>query len=422
MIITERTDSTFYDAIILDFREKNGNSMNMKPFFAFFIVFVIALVGYHFSFRRLGAGAGSRLRLTGLEFLAFGLVLGPGFLNVIDEHTAKSLEPLTALVMGWLGLLFGFQFEVFKLRRLPRACFPAALVESMFTFVFVFFGVFFMLPDGFFFPTGLLCAIVLSAAAACSAQTGLALAQAGAGPDRSGLIRTLRYIAGVDGLFPMLILCVAHVFSAWSHGAGALGAGAVLIPAFAGLVVLYFLLLARRRQANELALVIIGMTLLVSGAAAMAGFSPLAANFILGVCIVNITREKEKIFNLLVSIEKPAYILLLLFFGAAWQVTGVSMLLPAVLYAVFRFAGKMAGGFTVTALLKPLRAHPRSFGLGLLELGGLPVVILYDFQQSVPGQGVATVVGIALAAIVVNDLVSLFMLTGLVPRNGETKI
>ena len=92
----------------------------MKVTFALLIIIFLAFSGYHLTFRHFRLPLFARIfYLTGTEFLVLGLLLGPQFLNLMDPETQKGLAPLTALLLGWIGLLFGFQFEIKKLRRVP---------------------------------------------------------------------------------------------------------------------------------------------------------------------------------------------------------------------------------------------------------------------------------------------------------------
>ncbi|MFW5975523.1 MAG: hypothetical protein ACOCP6_02060 [Desulfosalsimonas sp.] len=380
----------------------------MKIFLAFFLVILAAFGGYHLSFRSV---AGRRrlawLHLTGLEFLVLGLLLGPGFFNVLDESTARSLEPLTALALGWIGLLLGFQFEVFQLRKFPPAFFLAMLVESTFTVLLSFCFFYFFLPLFFPLPANLqvVLPLVLAATAACTSQSGLALMFQGRGGRPTAGVRLVRYMASLDGLVPMAVLVFIFFARTREISVTPFQILFLLAAALAGIFIIYMFFLAQRRDADELALVIIGMTVVTSGTAAIAGFSPLLANFFMGVCLVNLTMEKEKIFHLLASIEKPVYLVLLIFLGASWHLPDFWIAVPALAYFIVRLAGKIAGGMSAVRLLPALRrGFPGLLGLGLVEQGGLAVAILFDFQQRFSGPEVSYVVGFALAAIVFAQL------------------
>ena len=402
----------------------------MKIFFALLLITFLAISGYHLTFRgfRLPLFA-RKFYFTGTEFLFLGLLLGPQFLNILDEQTCAGLEPLSALLLGWIGLLFGFQFEIPKLKRFPSEFFMASIVEGLITFFLVFSGIYYVfqfsslpLISTMSGPMKYSAALTLAAAAACTAQTGLALFAPGAIARKSSTIRLLQYISGIDGLSAMLIFSLVFLFrpsildgNSWVN---VLGRGTLVTGiAIAGLLVLYLLFLTQRREESELSLVVIGMAVVTSGTALILNFSPLLINFFVGFCLVNLTREKERIFNILNSVEKPVYLLLLVLLGAGWEINSLWLLVFSIGYCLLRATGKFLGGFFITYLGPNLRTHPHGLGLGLLEQGGLALAILFDFHRGFSCEMADMVVSIALLAIIYNDLLSSFSLKRLLKEN-----
>ena len=398
----------------------------MKIFFAFLLIIFLVFSGYHLSFRKLRLPLfAHKFYLTGLEFLFLGLLLGPQFLNILDVKTCGALAPVTALLLGWIGMLFGFQFEFSILRRFPRVYFLAGLLESLLTLLVVFGGIYFTLP---FILTisehmRIVISMVMASAAACTAQTGLAMFSVGKIGANQSIIKILRYLSSVDGLVAMLALMPVFIFFPRSTDIAAsrfvFGYDIfIAVIIFVAFLILYNLFLVYRREQSELALIIIGMVIFISGFSSVMNFSPLLSNFFMGVCLVNLTTEKEKIFNTLVSIEKPVYLLLLVFLGSAWHLQSFWVLAYAGGYFVFRFAGKMIGGFSISLLGPKMKEYPPGLGLGLIGQGGLSLAILYDFQQGFQSEIVDMVVGIALISISYFDLVCP-SLVGRLLKKGE---
>ena len=325
-----------------------------------------------------------------------------------------------ALLLGWIGLLFGFQFEIAKLRRFPLDFFKAAILESFLTFVLVFLGVYFALPLFFEIPEArlIVLSLTLSAAAACTAQTGLALLAPDFTAQRQKTLGLLRYISSIDGLSALLIFGMVFFFRRSSitgfSWVGDLAQGTLFILVISiGLVFLYIVFIASHRDESELALVVIAMAVLTSGVASILHFSPLVANFFVGFCLVNLCRQKERLFKILIGVEKPVYLLLLVFLGAYWKLDSMWIIVLAALYCLYRFTGKLFGGFMVTRLSRELSSYPPHLGLGLLAQGGLPLAILFDFQQGISCDIAASVVGLALLAVIYNEFLSPYLLVRL---------
>ena len=363
----------------------------------------------HFSFRHFKLPLVARkFYLTGIEFLFLGLLIGPQFLNIVDQKTLNGLEPLISLLLGWIGMLYGFQFELAKLRRFPVELLHAAVAEGLFTLVWMFGWIYCALS--FFaqisFPVKMAICIVLSAAAACTAQTGLALWTSSQAAPRQKLIIHLRYISGIDGMVGLLAYGAVFFFYPGTENIQPIGQFFVVAGISAGILLLYLLFTAVRLERAELVLIVVGMTVLTSGMASLANFSSLIISFGVGICLVNFLRDKERIFKLLVSVEKPVYLLILLFLGLNWRVHLIWYPVAAAVYFLFRFSGKFSAGWLLTRSNPEFRMHPYFFGFGLLDWGGLPMAFLLEFSRGLPDTATGHAISVALMTLVINEALS----------------
>jgi len=399
----------------------------MKLTFALLIIIFLAFSGYHLTFRHFRLPLFARIfYLTGIEFLVLGLLLGPQFLNLVDPETQKGLAPLSALLLGWIGLLFGFQFEIKKLRRFPLEFFLGAVLEGLVTLALVFAGVYLTLvfccdiPDSFM----IVVAITLAAAGGCTAQTGLAFLSPDRIAKRQHTVKLLRFISSVDGLIPLLIfgLCFFYNPSTGSGGSwlGGFWPGILTsLGASFGLLLLFTLFISHRRFQKELILVVIGMTMLTSGLASSLKFSPLLTNFFVGFWLVNLSRDKERIYQILMTVEKPTYLLLLVFLGVCIRFDSISLVLLALVYCLYRTLGKFLSGFLLTRLNPELQKHPAQLGFGLLAQGGLSLAIFLDFQQTFPSRISTFVISFAILAVIYNEFLSHYFLERLFKRGAS---
>lgn len=386
----------------------------MKIFFTLLLLLFLAFSGYHLTFRGFKLPLFARkFYLTGTEFLFLGLLIGPQFLNLMDTQTCVKLEPLTTFLLGWIGLLFGFQFEISKLRRYPIEYLLSTLLEGLLTSSIVFAVIMAACIVGFnlSLAQSLIAALILSAAAVCTAQTGLALISPDVGPGRKNLTAFLKYMSAMDGISAMFILGAVFFFRPMLYPGDAGSPGqsvnvAIAVCLCGVLLVLFGLFLIRRLAESEMVLVVIGMTIITGGGAAVLNFSPLLANFILGFFLANLTRNKERIFNMLVGIEKPVYLLTLIFLGVYWHIDSFWFFVLAAGYSVVRALGKLGGGFSIRYLDSELRKFSPLLGLGLLAPGGLTLAILLDFQKGFPVNFSAVILGVALPAVIYSDIIS----------------
>ncbi|MBU2488403.1 MAG: cation:proton antiporter [Proteobacteria bacterium] len=391
----------------------------MKTIFVLLLVLVLVFAGYRYSFRRLSSSFLPWFGLTGTEFLFLGVLLGPAFSGVLDEPTTQGLIPLSGSVLGWVGLLYGFQFELAKLRRFPGEFLWAALIISGITMAVMgaagYWGMGFLGGVSPSWKTS--AALVLAATAAASAQTGLALAPAWLAPRRQGLVTLLRYISGLDGAAALAVFCLIFLFAPAPPcpASGIPGLPGVAILSGMGFILVFTLLLNRRQPSDEMLMVVIAMVLLLGGMASLAGFSPLVLNFLAGLWLVNVSRHKERIYRRLAGVEKPFYLLLLVFLGAAWKISSPWIFAVAAGYWLLRFLAKGAGGALATRL-PGLGDQPRSLGLGLLEQGGLAMAFLLEFHHAFPPALTEPVLGVVLLAAMADDLVNPWLLNRLLGR------
>lgn len=398
----------------------------MKLFVALLLIIFLAFSGYHLSFREFRLPVVARkFYLTGTEFIFLGLLLGPKFFNMFDADIVKGLDPLSGLILGWIGLLFGFQLELKKMRRFPLEYLWAASLEGIITLVFVLAVVWLLLT----FFSGLdpimiiTVSLTLAAFGACTAQTGLALVRPDLISKRQKTASVLRYISSFDGYVALCFLGMAFLL----HPPLAMGdslAGIISCEILVGggtalaFLVLYVLFLGARRNENELVLVMIGMAVLTSGAALVLNLSPLVLNFLMGVCLVNLSRQKELIFRILISVEKPVYVMLMVFLGIGWRIDSGWPFLLGSGFCALRFIGKLSGGAAIRWLVPGMKQMPRYLGFGLLDSGGLSLAILLDYQRGFAGDISSIVVGIAIVSVIFSDVLSTYFLLRLFKRES----
>ncbi len=79
----------------------------------------------------------AQLAASGLLFLIFGAILGPGLAGVLTLEDLQGLRPVLALGLGTAGVILGLNLDPRLLRLLPRPVFSAALAHAGVAFLFV---------------------------------------------------------------------------------------------------------------------------------------------------------------------------------------------------------------------------------------------------------------------------------------------
>jgi len=187
----------------------------MKLLIALVIIAIISLVGARISFfnRRLPMGVRSIL-LTGTEYIFVGALLGHLGAGLLDKSTLTQLEPFLLFCLCWVGFLFGLQFEIKQIKKLPLYYFTITAVQAFVAFVIVAPPVYFLLSAFVTLPESLLLmmAVTLGSTASSTAQTTLAIISRNYKIRNKQLMDLLRYMAGVDGMFALGFFTLAICF------------------------------------------------------------------------------------------------------------------------------------------------------------------------------------------------------------------
>jgi len=341
---------------------------------------------------------------TGSEFIIIGLLLGSDFLNLIDEVTLDRLRPFVCVALGWVGFLFGLQFDRRTVRHLPRGFFAIAVSVAVITMVAVIPPMWVLLGRGVDGVSGtvVLATITLAAAAACTGQAAVALVDRRAGPRSRHVTTLLRYISSLDATVGVVAFGVAvSLFGDHPVGSASFPWTLQWLVASAALGCLtawiFVSLTLTRTSQSELVLYLLGLIALSSGIAFGLRSSVLFVTFVCGLVVANLAHVRSirgRVMDLMVSSEHFLYLLLLVLAGAYWQLPTAWTMAAAVTYVVVRLLGKVVGAIVTTRGLR--REHDSQ--------GGMALAIVVEFRLVVDDPIAQVVVGVAITAIILNEL------------------
>lgn len=352
----------------------------MKALLAVLILVLLGLLGARFGFREERGPLGLRLLFAaGTHYLLVGYALGPQALGLLTPDLLEALSPVIMLGLGWIGLLFGLQFEREALMRFRADEHLAAFGQAAVAFAVLAAGGLAALElldvtD----PLAVPLTLAGAAAGAISTPTGVALvfgSVRAAGP----VTRLLSLSTSLDAAVGLGALALVL---AWHHPPSVLAeiplaplrwlAVSILLGLVFGWL---FLSLTRDRDdPREFVLFVLGLALLAAGAQAYFSVSALFGCALAGAFIANATPLGERTYEVLSTWETPVHVLFLVLSGALLRFTGW-ILVPLVLgYVLLRTGGKLLGGLWLT---RPLPAGQRrsDLGLGLTAQGGLSVAM-----------------------------------------------
>jgi Kef-type K+ transport system membrane component KefB len=343
--------------------------------------------------------------VTGVEYMVLGAVVGPGMGLLSTDLTTKFL-PAVVLGTGSLGLLTGLQVNLKRMLGFRTATLLPAMTISAVTFLawalvplaFLVSGIKFSWVE--LLPHLLALAAVTMVADQSLIRTLVAFLNA-RGDGSTYLLRIARIASSLAVVVFGVLFCLNKpMLSFIPLDVGPALAGVVWFAAHLvlgtvlGLIFAAFLL--RDYENDKLLAVVMGMVIFTSGLAYYLQLSPVFVNFILGLVLSNINRQSDRVEAMLLSVERPLYIVLFFFAGAY-----LSADIPWWGYFAFiavlglRHGGRVLGGLIVARMRSVPRDYP-PMGTALLAPGGLSIAMALDYFEVYHSHDVGRVVYITL--------------------------
>lgn len=356
--------------------------------------------------------------VSGAEYLLLGILLGPHATGLLTADVMRSFAPLTTLALGWLGAVVGMQLYLRELVRVPGIALRLALIESALTFLVV--GAVEVAAVAWLYRLPLTEALLPGAAlggiAVASSSRGVELVTRRLrehGGERGVELTQLGIAVLVNGLFA--VVAFGLVASVWHRPVLVSGRPitatewmviTIGIGAVAGL--LFHLFVRDERDVDRLFVSLTGGVILVSGAATYAGLSPILAALVFGAILVNSSRNRSELAAALERVERPLYLVLLVFAGAAWQPSARAWLwvLPVVLFLCVRPMAKVGGARLAARANGMLPVVGPDWGRGLVGQGGLALAIALNYVYQDGGTLPYFVFTAAVGSVLFTDLVS----------------
>ena len=341
---------------------------------------LLSLLGSRLGFRSRRASLGIRLLVSaGSHYVLLGLLLGPHGANLITESLTDSLAPFIALGLGWIGLLFGLQFDRQTLKAFDRREHAVMIGQSVVAWVVLAAGlVGLLLLAGRDDPASLAAACAAAAAGCASSPTGAAVVF---GSVRvSGPFSRLATLAtSLDGATGIVFLAIVYAAVHPPAQVAMIDLGPVrwiVSPILLALLFGWLVLSLSREKppADEFVLFLLALALIVAGTSLSMAGSALFTSWMTGVFIANLSPLRKRVYTALARWEKPVHVLFLLLAGALLSFSSWHVIIFLAGYLFLRTVGKLLGGGLARPLFEPSPGSGR-FGATLLSQGGVSIAI-----------------------------------------------
>jgi hypothetical protein len=333
----------------------------------------------------------------GAEYVLIGVILGPKVSGLLGAAQVRDLTPIVSLAVGWLGMLLGTYFRLPTLALLPSEHVRIAFAEAMATFTAALVPLLalFHWVAGFDWPESAVQAVTLAAIATLSSPAAID-ALVDRTRVRSALLPVLQLTARIDALVAVvgfgLVLAIVHQGDVAPGVRPPTATEWAVINVAIGVAtgVLFHLFLGPQgtpengEGSSRLFVALAGAIVVASGASYYLNLSPLYTNLVLGFILANSGRSHRDVTRLLLATERPVYLALLIFAGAAWSPGSLELLFIAPAFVVVRLAARFFGGQVAGMHVAPPELRTPAMARGLLAQGGIGVAIALNYTQVWP--------------------------------------
>jgi len=369
--------------------------------------------------------------LASLEYALIGILVGPMVLGFLSGDHLASLEPLLAVVTGFVGFLVGLPLSFRSIDRrakgavrfgLATAVITAAITGAVTWVVFRYTIIDLGDPS----DSALIgaCATLALGATCVAVETirgGIYHARADGPVSRllPGAAQTMR-IVSVLGFG--LALAVQRGVATNSEPLGYLAWMGIELAAGIAIGFIFFVFVGQERDHKKLFVATIGIVALGSGIAEALDFSPLFVNLVAGITLANLSPAAKTLLVADSRLRRPVFAVLLVLAGASWEpIPGLLWLVPAGFVLLRALSLGVGARVAVRASGVAIdRDMPRP-GNAFLGQGAVVVALAVDYVHVTPHSTLsALVLTTLLVSAVANELWFSATLRTVLQNAGET--
>jgi Kef-type K+ transport system membrane component KefB len=126
----------------------------------------------------------------------------------------------------------------------------------------------------------------------------------------------------------------------------------------------------------------------------------------MGAILANTSRNRQQLEQVLHSVERPLYFVLLLCGGALWSPGGTGWLLPVVVFLVFRMLSKVYVARFAARVNDMLPVLGPNWGRALIGQGGLALAIAFNYLIENNSAFPDIIFTAAVVSVLLTDLIS----------------
>lgn len=340
-------------------------------------------------------------------YLVAGVLIGPGFMQVIPHEFLSALTLLVNVALGFIAFSIGGEFRISKIRKIGKSVIIITFFQALVTTAFVDIA---LLAFGFSPAVALSLGAIATATA--PAATLMVVRQYNA---KGPVTNMLMPVVALDDAIGLMVFSVSLSIAKLSIAQSGINVAAMLLEPLKEIalslvvgavigIVLTFGLGFFHSRSNRLTSIICAVFLGTS-LASLFHLSSLLLCMAIGAVMANFYPESEKMIDLTEHWTPVIFLLFFLISGAELDLTIIPKVgLLGILYLVFRSAGKYLGarlGATVVHESKEIRKY---LGVALLPQAGVAIGMSQIVVESLPAEYGTQIRAVVLCATLVYEL------------------
>lgn len=356
-------------------------------------------------------------------FVIAGIILGPSGVKLLSNQDLNAMTIIVEMAVAILAFKVGSEFVVRDMKKLGSSFVIITVAEVIGAMLIVFLAMYFLFTQTFVFS---LMMASIAAATAPSATIMVMRQYRADGP----FTRTLLPVTALDGVLGVVVfgiaISIARGFvpgaelSIWQVAKPLLEIlGGMALGAVFGLALTF--LGQKAGDSDELLVITVALIIASTGVAKALSLSPLLANIMMGVVLVNLTQNSNRVFFGLSQFTPPIYLLFFTLAGASLEL-GVLLQLGVLGlgYVLARALGKIVGAWVGSRSVKAEPAVQRHLGVALLPQGGLSIALAILVKQHLPDISVA-VIAIIVVTVLLYEVAGPFIAKTAIQKAGEIR-
>ena len=377
------------------------------------VLVLIAFIG-SFVYKKINVTSfwASGIVYSGIFYIILGYVIGPQILSLVTKEIFRELNVLFTLVLGWAGFLTGLQLSIKSLKRFPRLYYGEVTVNylTVMVLLIVSLGLYNAFLVSRFFSLQDIIMFSVIGAISSPIMLGVLMKEYSV-PGR--LSYRLQFNSAYDNILGVLVgglVFMAEGILLGHRNWNLQQSIGILFPYIVvGLAVfLYNFIHESMKSRQEKFLLFISLLILTIGTAYYFSQSILFCSFLFGFGLANGKISSRELYRDIQELEKPLYILLLIFAGIKLELYGdrwIFLFLTS--FFVLRLFIKYFIERTTYRIFEKEESIPHSIGIAGIGMGGLSLAMALDYLITYHSGQASIFLLVIVVSLVPNDVLSI---------------